>query len=56
MSTKRETNLYFVNVRHVLKDCGGDYDEAAARLAQLVLDYHKMKLEKKKYDIVFVVF
>jgi len=35
-------------VAHVLKDCGGDYDEAAAKLAQLVLDYHKMKLEKKK--------
>jgi hypothetical protein len=35
-------------IAHVLKEKNGDRDEAAYELAKLVVDYHKLKLEKKK--------
>lgn len=37
-------------IAHVLKEKNGDRDEAAYELAKLVLDYHKMKLDKKRSE------
>jgi hypothetical protein len=40
-------------IAHVLKEKNGDRDEAAYELAKLVLDYHKMKLDKKREQAQF---